>query len=136
MARKFFYVCAEMLMLALAFHFGASSAGAQSAQGAQFRVLDSSQMYVESGGQVYYLTATGCVQPSGLPPVPVSSLVAGHAPYITQDGTGWWLDGYQNEWRSFRLPGGAIPTTRQSWSQVKARYAPSPGTPTSETSDW
>ena len=28
MARKFFYVCAGMLMLALAYHFGASTAGA------------------------------------------------------------------------------------------------------------
>ena len=122
MARKFFYVCSGILMLALAYHLGASTAGAQGAQGAQFRVLDSSQMYVESGGQVYYLTATGWAQPSGLPPVPVSSLVAGHAPYITQEGTGWWLDGYQNEWRSFRLPGGPIPAQRETWGQVKARY--------------
>jgi hypothetical protein len=29
MAKKFFYVCAGILMLALSYHFGASSAGAQ-----------------------------------------------------------------------------------------------------------
>jgi hypothetical protein len=31
MARRFFYICAGMLMLALSYHFGASTAGAQSA---------------------------------------------------------------------------------------------------------
>jgi hypothetical protein len=122
MARKFFYVCAGMLMLALSYHLGANTAGAQSAQGVQFRVLDADQLYVESGGQDYYLTAQGWVAPSSLPPVPVSSIVAGHAPYITQDGTGWWMDGYQNEWRSYHLPGGPIPAQRESWGQLKARY--------------
>ena len=32
MARKFFYGCADMLMLALAYHLGASRAGAQAGE--------------------------------------------------------------------------------------------------------
>ena len=124
MARKFFYVCAGMLMLALAYHLGASTAGAQVSQ---FRVLDPNLMYVETGGQIYALTAQGWVVPSSFPPVPMSSLLAGHGPYITTGGTGWWLDGYQNVWNSFPLPGSPTPAMHESWGHVKARYRSTPG---------
>ena len=50
MAKKFFYVCAGLLMLALTYHLGAQSAGAQAAS---LRVLGSDQFgmpIVQSGG--------------------------------------------------------------------------------------
>ena len=66
MAPKFFYVCAGMFLLALSYHLGASSAGAQAQS---FRVLDPNLMYIETGGRVWYLEhGFGWRQPSSLPP--------------------------------------------------------------------
>lgn len=123
MARRFFYIAAGMLMLALAYQFGASTAGAQALQ---FRVLDPTLMYIETAGQVYYWDGSGTWRtPSGtLPPVPTSTLVAGHQPYMASDGTLWYVG--PNGWTGAPLPGGPIPTLRSTWGQVKARYHATP----------
>ena len=117
-AKKFFYVCAGLLMLAVAYHLGALNAGAQSSQ---FRVLHPDGV-IETGGQVYALGELGWVVPSSLPPVPATSIVAGHGPYITVDGTAWRLDAYTGEWRSYPLPGGPTPTRPSTFGSIKAKY--------------
>ena len=56
MARKFFYVCAGMLMLALSYHFGASTATAQAP--------GNPVVAVWSGGDPLAITANGDVYQS------------------------------------------------------------------------
>ena len=51
MARKFFYVCAGMFLLALSYHFGASNAGAQAPSNPI--VAASFNMAVTANGDVY-----------------------------------------------------------------------------------
>ena len=134
-ARKFFFVAAGMFLLALSYHFGASTAGAQATQ---FRVLDASQMYVETGGQIYYWDPSGFGgwrTPSSVPPAPASSILAGHAPYITTDGTLWAVDASGTSWTSHPLPSGPTSALHESWGQVKARYQNTPGTPVTPRAD-
>ena len=121
-ARAFFYICAGLFLLALSYHLGARSAGAQA--GAQFRVLSTANpLAIESCGQVFYLSPEGgWVSPSDLPPVPVSSLVAGNGDYVASDGTGWHKDGYTGAWHAFPYPCAPVPAQRETFGSVKARY--------------
>ena len=123
-AKAFFYVCAGVFLLALSYHLGARSAGAQA--GSFFRVLNASNpLTVEVGGQVYYLDKTSPVwrHPSALPPVPVSSLLVGDSgTYITVDGVAWWPDGGPG-WQSLPLPGsGPVSAQRETFGALKSRY--------------
>ena len=128
-ARAFFYVAAGVFLLVLSYHLGARSAAAQS--GSFFQVLNASNpLTVEVGGQVYYLDKSVPVwrHPSAMPPVPVGSLLAGDGgTYITEDGTAWWPDGGPG-WQSLPLPGsGPVPTQRETFGALKARYRGAPG---------
>jgi len=91
MARKFFYVCAGMLMLALAYHFGYSTASAQ-APGNPVVAAPTSQHVFTANGDMY-------------------------------------IDFNAN--RQFVLVGnvfsGPTPIQRESWGQLKSRYAPKGG---------
>lgn len=96
MARKFFYVCAGMLMLALSFYFGAQSAAAQA--GGREIVAVSTE-----GGSHYVYTSTGdCYRW-----IPAETVTPTPAQFM------------RNVWD------GQGPTTnvRQSWGEVKQRYA-------------
>jgi hypothetical protein len=53
MARKFFYVCAGMLMVALSYHFGASTASAQAPGNPVVAALTANSV-VTANGDVYY----------------------------------------------------------------------------------
>lgn len=99
MARKFFLVCAGMLMLALSFYFGARSASAQA--GINGVIISAWGGHPQSGltfltntGDIYYVVGDGAVPPNIL------------------------LSHYGNI-------SGTLPTTtvRQSWGEVKQRYA-------------
>jgi hypothetical protein len=46
MAKRFFYICLGILCLALAYHFGASNATAQSDAKGQIRLIDTRGPYV------------------------------------------------------------------------------------------
>jgi hypothetical protein len=97
-----------------------------SAQSALFRVIIPGGGVV-CGGQFYgfdlaqHRWAIG--QPgSEFPPVAPSSLVsAGGGVWLTEDGTAWWPDGYG--WHSTPGPCGATEARRQSFGQIKAKYA-------------
>ena len=92
MAKKFFFVCAGMLLLALSYHFGFSTASAQSSS--QFVSL----AIASNGGSTYTwgaLTSNGDVYSS--------------------NGGGFFLMAHIS-------PGGPIPTNQESWGQLKARY--------------
>ena len=66
MAKRFFYVCAGILCLALAYHLGATSATAQSSARGQIRLMDSrgTQVVVVSESDDIYV-----IDPEKLPNV-------------------------------------------------------------------
>ena len=125
MARKFFYVCAGMLMLALSYHFGFSSAQAQAGL---FRVLGDyeSAVWIETGGQIYRLQQGGWSVPNnGVPPISPTTIVAGNnLQFVAADGTGWVRNVSDLEWVGYPLPGRATSAQRETWGQVKSRYTP------------
>ena len=97
-ARAFFFVCAGLFLLALAYHLGARSAGAQSGSAITGMALE--------GGNMVVLTSTG-------------EVFARSAPW-------GWLSGFQlapavslgNFWS-----GSATPAQSISIGQLKAMYA-------------
>jgi hypothetical protein len=91
-AKAFFYVCAGLCLLAVAYHLGASSALAQ-APGNSI-VSGSGGCVVTANGDVY--VAPGVVGPSS-------------------NWAQWSRVGNV-------FSGGPIPTTQQSWGQLKAKY--------------
>jgi hypothetical protein len=148
MARKFFYVCAGVFLLALSYHLGAGTAGAQSGgtvEGAQYCMQGGIEetLTFAVGRTLYYFVY---VPNSGrYQAVPVGPPIPGTAPVATTSGQGPILvllangDAYDmvlgsGAWvyRGNLLGGAPIPTLRQSWGQVKSRYAPS-HSPTSQT---
>ena len=100
MARKFFYVCAGMLMLALSFHFGFTTATAQAPGNA--------------------VVSTSGVPAGGPLAIYATAMTANGDFYGTTTGESWTLLGNV-------FSGGPTPTQRESWGQVKSRYAPSRG---------
>jgi len=133
-ARKFFYVCAGMLMLALSYHLGASTAGAQGPGLGLVCRLDGTDMYsTESfctpGGDIYqywggHWTKTSNVfggAPGGRQVVSYDSGVA-----LASNGEVFVssLLGY-NAWTSRGFPiGGPTPALQETWGSLKSRYAP------------
>lgn len=128
-ARAFFYVCAGILCLALAYHLGAKSAKAQSG------ITIEGPGLIQHGGAI---EATGCVgrilyisgTPAMAPPVPGSAPIVATATlanspygvmlangdiYVFQSPGGWTLFGNLL---------GAAPTsaTPETMSQLKTRY--------------
>jgi len=124
-ARAFFGVAAGVFLLMLSFHLGAQSVRAQS--GPFFRVLNpGNSLVIETGGQIFYLDKSSPPiwrQPSSVPPVPASTLVAGDGvAYIAEDGTVWWPIS-ESAWQSLPLPGsGPVSPQRESFGALKSRY--------------
>jgi hypothetical protein len=132
MARKFFYVCAGLFLLALSYQLGVRSATAQSGSLVVAGDIDRDH----EGGIAAVVGRTlycGTVRPpltmvNTLPPVPgTAPIVAVYGPDPTVilgngdvyfgDGSGWTLQG------NF-LSGSPTPALRESWGQLKSRYAP------------
>ena len=100
MARKFFYVCAGMLMLALSYHFGASTATAQqgtSVVGAFSLGNGGPIVVLTPNGDVFYRHINGGLESNALVSL----------------GNFWG--------------GGPTPALHETWGQVKARYRATPG---------
>jgi hypothetical protein len=127
LAKRFLYVSAGILCLALAYHFGSGSATAQGPSAVR-RLGDS---WFQSGGAVYRAEGSSC-ETSGwvleldLPPVPPSALISyDREVAVTETGEGWVkcpvIDG---TWQSIGAIPGATVTERTSWGNVKARYRP------------
>ena len=81
MAKRFFYVCAGLLMLALSYHLGARSAGAQAPGNPVAGVAH------DAGSALFVVTANGDT-------------------YVSLEGTGW-----QRKDNVFSAPTPAQPTT-------------------------
>lgn len=134
MARKFFYICAGILMLALSYHLGASSADAQAVGlGLVCRLAGTdmygSESFCTPNGDVYqywsgHWTKASNVfggAPGGRTVVSYDSGVA-----LASNGEVFFqpMMGY-GPWSSRGFPvGGPVGTLQESWGQLKSRYAP------------
>jgi len=92
MAKKFFYVCAGILMLALAYHLGASTAGAQA---------PSNPVVAMNGGDEV-ITANGDIY--------IGTDYSGAVPII-------WTRAV-----NIFAGGAPVSTTTRSWGSLKAKY--------------
>jgi len=140
-ARKFFYVAAAMLMLALSYHLGASGAAAQ----AGGRLVGAFVMQgcspwlavaADDGGRVYMRSQSGgwtvAAQLPGTPTAvtPAVNRAFGEWGYVSMaDGTIYGI--FSSDCVSVTLSpvlgsplGAPTPTLHESWGSLKARYAP------------
>jgi hypothetical protein len=125
-ARKFFYVCAGMLMLMLSYHLGARDAAGQSALTIDAWCYDSGAISAVFGGAWNQIDRhTGSVILSY--PLPVSAPVAGtgNSIVVYKSGDLYEYEGSPGAW-AFKgnILGNPTPALRQTWGQVKSRYAP------------
>jgi len=137
MARKFFYVCAGLFLLALVFHLGQSSARAQSGVLIEGAAMDMEQNPFTfppraSGvvGRTFYLFYhDGAVGPQGAP-VPGTEPVIATEPNFERvmlaNGDIYQMSG--SSWTFIGNLLGTPPTAalRQSWGQLKSRYHAAP----------
>jgi hypothetical protein len=140
MARKFFYVCAGMLMLALSYYFGASTAGAQSGGAIECAgIANGEAATAVIGRYVYFMSRSEPVRLYATSPVPGTSpvIACDRGMVVLENGEVWfWYSAGGAEWGLVgSFSGGPVPALRETWGQVKARYAPNPAAPTSETND-
>ena len=128
-AKRFFYVCAGLLCLALAYHLGARSAGAQLGATIEGAGIDRGTASVAVNRVVYRAgTSGGIGQMACGTPVPGTSPILATSAYqevwaITADGKGY-VDSGACSWRLAADFGalGTVPVEGQSWGSVKARY--------------
>ena len=131
LAKRFFYVCAGILCLALAYHLGAVSATAQSGASVEGASIESFQLNA-------FPRATACVnrlwrwmEENGAPrvnlvPVPGTERIVATDPYgsvmlengdwLQFDGSSWVLVG--------NLVGAPTPASQGTWGSLKTRYRP------------
>ena len=122
-ARAFFFVCAGLFLLVLAYHLGAQSARAQSGGSIECAALDNTTAAAVIGGHYYRQTRTQGVFSVASPvPGPVAAcgcnlnvLLQDGRFFESQDGLGWTQVG--------ALPASPVPTSQQTWGSVKAKYA-------------
>ena len=98
--QRFFYLCAALLCLSLAFHFGYTTARAQAPGNSAVALANES-----TGGYMLALTANGDL-------------------YRAQGYTRT----YSFELVGNIFSGGPTPALHESWGQLKSRYAPNGGT--------
>jgi hypothetical protein len=131
-ARAFFFVCAGLLCLALAYHLGARSAGAQSGGGVECAAVDGSALYAVINRYVYHRdpgAGDWQIRLYASEPIPGASRVMACGAYhvILEDGSLYVWDGVGGGSGSWRLeqqfPTGATPAQSISIGQLKAKYA-------------
>jgi len=126
-AKRFFFICAGILCLALAYQLGVRNAGAQvPGQNLVGYVGPAASEFAVVVDRVVYKAANGLpLQPlAALPPVPGSSPVLTFASDNALLANGDVYDWIGSGWRykGNVLGGAPTPTTEQSWGQLKARY--------------
>ena len=141
MAKKFFYVCAGLFVMALAFAAGASMVRAQSSGIVTSWVGQSGQSgaYVAVAvlGRSLVYSAQGAVpgvlgSPASTPPVPGSAAIISvgvtarsDVPFMAMLETGEVYE-YNNGSAQWSYAGGVLgaptPATSATWGQVKDRY--------------
>ena len=122
MARRFFFVSAGLLCLALTYHLGARSATAQGA------ALEAVQVETSEGGSAVvgrqlYILVGGSGFPAG-PPIPGTARVTACCRNrVVLDNGETWLLANGSEWRLDGVfPAGATPAVQESFGSLKARY--------------
>jgi len=140
-AKRFFYVSAGVLCLALVMQLHAGSARAQAGS------LDAAEagtgIYAASAGRtVYVASQTSIAGPldfvRSFSPVPGSSPIASVAAtgvssvpvaVVLQDGSVYTATDFGSSWNlaGNLLSGAPTPALRESWGGLKARYAPNRG---------
>ena len=124
MARKFFYVCAGMLMLALSYHLGATTATAQAAGSLECASYSGNAAWAVAGHHLYYLSNSAPREFVDYGPLPnaTRAVACGPLGVVLEDGSVWQSS--FGEWVQFgQFPlGGPVPAQQQSWGQLKARY--------------
>jgi hypothetical protein len=145
MARKFFYVCAGVLMLVVAYQFGVTAAHGQAGgtvtdaedPGLGSYVVTSSGAVYLSGYTSYLAVAphwslVGTI-PESSPIVRITSAGDGIAHAFAENGNFYVSPDGGKTWSLHgNVFGGATPALHESWGSLKSRYAPSHG-PTSQT---
>jgi len=134
-AKRFFYVCAGLLCLALAYHLGARSATAQASSGVECANVNEFQNTTCAViGRLFYWQPRDIDPPLPYTPTPVpgtSPIVAcgidsrPDAIVLLANGEVWQCSNYQsNSWVLVATyPAGApTPATQETWGGVKARY--------------
>jgi hypothetical protein len=137
-ARAFFFVCAGIFLLALAYHLGARSAGAQvstTIQGLAVGGPDSRTItFVRNG--LFYQSPNGRAGPYVVPvPVPSGSPVVATGgqpgPYgiyglvVLEDGSVYVYEtGLSSEWQlQMNIIGAPTPAQSITFGQLKTKYA-------------
>jgi hypothetical protein len=132
-ASKFFYVCAGLFLLALSYHLGATTATAQGQTIGAAGFDPYERPIVAIGHGLYEMFDHNEILT--LDPVPGTSPIIGISEnnIVLENGDvygkEYGLTGWQYRGNFFGIP---VPTLKQSWGQLKARYAPSHA-PTSQT---
>lgn len=132
MAKRFFYVCAGILLLTIAYQWGARSARAES-----LGVLvagsfdpDTDALGIDGNGQMWMLSHNGArLGPLALPKqgtvVEATGANVGGTTFdanvLYADGDAYVYD--RSSWRFIgNVLGGATNTPKESWGALKARY--------------
>ena len=138
-AQAFFYVAAGVFLLALSYHLGARSAGAQAGNPvcAGTAVLDGRQNWaVTSNGTVYEQTGNDAgpgvwysirTIPVASRPVALSVFqpASGADPtflLLTEDGTAYHWVTWHGDYTTSSVFGGPTPARQSTWGRVKSRY--------------
>jgi hypothetical protein len=143
MARKFYYTCAGMFLLALSYQLGANTATAQAGANvwsANFLQHTGASLIGRSICAVS--TGSGVGAPTSTPPVPGAAAVAAFdvidratsgstagAIAVLEDGSVYEIDpaAGRPEWiLTGTLCTGPVSTKSESWGQLKARYRSTP----------
>jgi hypothetical protein len=139
MARKFFYICAGMCLLAVTFQLGARSVGAQGVGSyvvGSFDV-DTDPLVIDAGGNMWMM---GWSNSRGvhIGPVPLprpgivlaaSVSVGGPDTYdarVLYDNGDAYVHNSTNWQYVGNVVGGPTPATHESWGQLKDRYRTTP----------
>jgi hypothetical protein len=127
-ARKFFYVCAGLFLLALSYHLGAAGAHAQATGGVECVSYTEGRGIAVVNHRFYEVALTNPPTFMDFGPLPAAAraVACGDHGVVLEDGTVWACLN-PNVWQGFgTLPlSGPVPTQQESWGQLKARYAPS-----------
>jgi hypothetical protein len=133
-AKAFLFICAGIFLLALAYHLGARSAGAQAPGGVECATVSwegSSMQYAVINRYLYRRDSNG-VALCATDPIPGGSRAVGcggngNPVVILEDGSVyWWANqcGLPGVWLlGGQFPTGATPAQSISIGQLKAKYA-------------
>jgi len=137
-ARAFFFVCAGLLCLALAYHLGAKSATADVGSSVECIAVDEGTAFAIINRRLWFvpnpLIGGGGLQlyPGGAGTIPGAAPVVavGNGAVILADGSVYNLSLDDSRW-TYMGAFPSIPTpavSQPTWGQVKAKYArPAPG---------